>query len=152
MTIKRVTTQADFDKVAAMAKMNSSREYDCTVDNFIMVLAAIHKKPWVRLWIAVEGDEAVGYLWASADTSTLYDTVYVGDLFVKEQYRNIRVARDLINALCEWSYKHLKVKSIRYHSPVGERAWNRILKRLKHPVTVKAVNFFSAEGAKEWAE
>ena len=150
MTIKRVTTQADFDKVAAMAKMNPSREYDCTVDNFIMVLAAIHKKPWVRIWIAMEGDEPLGYLWATADTSTLYDSVYVGDLYVKSRHKGVLEA--LLNAMGSWSYGKLKVKTIRFHSPHSEKAWNRILKRLKHPVTVKAVNFFSAEGAKEWAE
>ncbi len=150
MQIRRVETNSDFKKVEALAELNPSKEYDCTTRNFISVLKAVYTKPWHRIWIALEGDEAIGYLWASADMSTLYSAVYVGDLYVKNRHKGVLEA--LLNALGSWAYGGLKVKWIKFHSPHSERAWNRIMGRLNHGVTVRPVNYYVAEGAREWAE
>lgn len=150
MTVKRAMSDHAFQMFAEMARVTTSREYDCSIDQYIQVIQNTYRKPWSRLWIALDGDQAVGYLWATADMTMLRDQVGVGDLYVKVRHKGVMEA--LLNALGEWAFGQLKAKRIKFHSPHSLRAWQRIMGRLKHEVRVTSVNCYLAEGGKEWGE
>lgn len=153
MTIRRVVNDTDFEKVATLMRASETREYDCSVDNYIGVVKSIYRKPWVRLWLVVDdaGDGAA-YIWVTYDTTTLRDQVDVGDMYVRPEYRKNGVMEAMHNVLCEWAYGKLKAKRIRFESQLGLEAWQRCTSRLKHGITIKPVNCYTAEGAKEWVE
>ncbi len=153
MQIKQVTTKADFEQFAEMARMSETREYDCTVDNYIKVVGSICTKPWVRLWIALDDNgKGLGYIWVAADMTTLRDQVNVGDMYVRPEHRKTGVMVALHEILCKWAFGKLKVKRIRFDSPIGPEAWQRQADRMSREVTLRPIGSYVAEGGKGWAE
>jgi len=151
MQIRLVKTIQDFEKFAAMARQNETREYDCTVENYIKVVKNICTKPWCRLWIAVDDqDRGIGYIWVTADMTTLRDQVNVGDMYVRPEYRKTGIMVALHETLCQWAFASLRAKRIRFDSPISLESWQRQAGRMSHEVTIRPVNSYVAVRGEGW--
>ena len=110
--IKKVETKEEALECNKLLTMliHEEKEYDAnTNDSFVVNnwFENLYFKDDYTLFIAIEDNKIVGYIYAKIReldfTSVKNEEVLIDGLYVLEEYRNRRIATNLINKVKEWS-------------------------------------------------